>query len=592
MLKRASIILCAILFVASYSVAEINQCSQPTITTSTGDETVIKGVSTITITADEGDLISYTTNGDAPSTDIAEAFPSPLVLNVSEYNPSIKAIAVNSDKDPSVAIEYYPFTPSEKSKTPLLSYDTYNKVYINKATGYLAGPFLIYAFEELDNGKAWIQLRRSDDSYNKSNNSIIAELTTSQVGSYCNLKVGETIDYINIKDYPEREYSAKGGMKLVTSCSLPTKSNATDAQFQYQTISFNDTTIEYDWWREYWRKPIVFKNVTYREGKFYDLDGTFGLLLDTSFKKISSENFVEGHSYTIHGFAGTSEVDQRGSMRIFITDYVDLGGSADEVTDIATAFIFEGDERKVKFNCDLTFVSFNREKNHMFLVDANGGDIVLTGDFSAYDFQMGDVFNGLTANLKVAHNVRYGALSDETILSTGKADIPNALEIDVTDLGLYPGEYVSFSSSIGREYDVIPETPSAKSTNLTWTVGGIKINPSAISDDVAELVGFAAEDNYAGNEFKFKGMVMPDAEGNYEFWPTEVLTDTGDKPVTGIDEINVDQDGEIEYENGRPVMKHMWKLFDLTGRVCDAEKAETGTYILSTPKRNIKIVIR
>ncbi len=534
-------------------------CSTPVIETSSGDELFFPGVSTATISAADGELISYTTDGTDPSTGIADATEGPVTITLTKSMLTIRAVAVAESKEPGTvaSLDLFPV----KTAT---TYKTFSQMFVAKKTGALGGPFLIYALERTVKGGCWMVL--CDPEAPESPSSMVIELPSAPQG----LNVGETIDYVDIKGYES------GGMRKITSSALPVKSNPCPSGLPGPEI----LSAPPQYWEDYYRTPIMLPNVTIENGMAYDL------LLPDKFADIRPD-LQEGMRYNLHGIIGSDAADNHFAFRFFILGYEAVTPETPAVTSVSEAFDIEGDSRDAVMDCDLTVITFNRERSHLFAADSNGDDIVITGDFSDSDLWPGDIIRGFKARLTRPGGVRT-ADTEDGIICTGSGNEAEPIDISVDDLASYPGRHVRFECIIGR--DPQPATRAGSLQNIN--VGGFTVNPSAISDGTAETIGYAVNEYDPDDTFRFRGMLMPDSRGDMEFWPIEVLTMSGDRPVTGIDESLADRDA-IRFAGGRPVLAPGQRMCDPLGRPADPATAQSGVYIItSTSSRPVKIIIR
>ena len=538
------------------------RCSIPVIETSCGGQDVCPGVSVVTISGAEGELIAYTTDGSDPSPDVDKAMEGPVVLTVTSLMSEVLAIALCEGKEASEvsSMELYPIAVSR--------YANYSEMFVAKAKGCLAGPYLIYAVEPIKNGEgSWILL--CEPNLRESVNCIVAELNGDFQTIYPDLKVGELIDYIEIAAYDEQSTPARGGMKRVTGFMLPSKSvSAPDIQPELLRL---DGAPEY--WEDYYRMPIVIENVQVVDGEAFDL------VVSDKFANVSLD-FNDEERYNLRGFVGTDIADKHAALRFFVLGYEKYEQPAESAGSINEAFDFDGESRAVVFCCDLKVVAVNRECTHLFVSDSDGSDMVLTGDFGYEKFLAGDIIRDFRANLSTIDGVRYGAV-DGVSLKVVRNDMPgSAMDIPVAELTAYVGRHVQFESKIERVASRDIALPELR-------VGGVIVNSSAISDETAEKISQAVEKHDADDLFKLRGFVMPDGQGNMEFWPIEIVEVGG---VSGISDFEIEE--QLPIVNGRPVLSAGQEMRDLLGRKVDSASATAGVYIINMQSRTVKVVIR
>lgn len=563
--------ICALFSAVMGMKAADDTCSTPVIVTSTGEVYFCPGVSTVTITAGDDELISYTTGyDDEPSTDLADAVEGPVVIRLTETTDyCIKAVALSATKAPGKCAtqEAWALKPS--------GYENYQRLYVAKATGIVPGPFYVYAIEQLRVGsKYWMVLCHPETPTVET--SIIVELAAYPDG----INVGETIDYINVKTYDNMTTPASGGMKRVTDCVLPSKSYPCEKDGPH--LEQLDGTASYgqDFWIDHWRVPVEISNAVVSDNMFDEQ-----LIPNDKFKNITPE-FEEGVAYNLRGFAGTDASDSHYAMRFFVISYEKAGQGVPDARSISEAFDFEGENQTAVLAFDLSVVTFDRDQTHLFAVDASGDCVAIRDDFAGSDLQPGDIISGFTATLSKSDGVCYADV-DAAIERSAFGEEAAPRDIDVAALAQYSGQYVRFESVIER-----PATTSSRAAALPEIrVGGITVNPAAISDGTAETIGYAVNDYDPDEVFSFRGIVMPDGEGGQEFWPVEVLVLSGQEPTTGQIGVIVGE-GVIVMREGRPILGVGQEMHDLMGRPADAATAPSGLYIVAMPGRAVKVVVR
>lgn len=546
------------------------KCSIPLIETSTGDFIVCAGVSTVSITASEGELISYTTDGSAPSEELADAVTWPVKFTVASSTKEVRAIALKEGMEPSDCADF------KISHLTMKSYTDFSQMFMAKTTGVLTGPYLIYDVEMLEDGKSsWIML--CEPEIRNSLDCIIVEFSGDFYSAYPDLHEGETVDYIIIRgDSPYDGYSPyarNGGMHRVTSCEFPFKS--VPLAGSQQVLQRLNTPPAY--WEDYYRLPIVLEDVQVVDGVVYDL------VVAHKFANVRL-GFDENCRYNLRGFVSTDILDSHQALRFFVPGYENLGVRADEVASIGDAFDFEGESRTVVLSCDLTVVVINRERDHLFATDGQGNDIVLTGDFEDVELVPGDVISDFMATLTKTDGVFYGAIDAASLVSVDYSGPADPVNITVDKLSEYVGKHIQFESILDRSAAVISRAVDLPELR----VGGVRLNPSAISDQTAEKIGYAVYDYEKDEKFKLRGMVMPDGQGDKEFWPIEILTKHGDVVTADID---VEVGDEVKIVDGRPSLTAGQEMHDLLGRPVDSTTASSGLYIIHTPTHTVKICL-
>lgn len=293
--------------------AAADKCPAPVIETSTGNQEVCPGVSAITISAPEGTLISYTTDQSDPSIELSDALQGPLTFTVEDSFYEIRAVALSDGKEPSdcVTMDLSPIA---------YRYDNFSKMYLNSAIGYLPGPYLIYAIKPLkDSSGYWIIL--CEPSISQNSDCMIAECLYNPVSIFPDVRVGETIDYINIVSYDNRNTPKQGGMKRITSFSIPEKSVPFAGSIpQLLTIDGSDG-VDTDL-LDYLRVPIILGNVNIEGDKIYNNEGQEfeDIIIDGKFADIDLD-FPENTPYNIRGFVGTDVSDNHYPLHFFVLGY-------------------------------------------------------------------------------------------------------------------------------------------------------------------------------------------------------------------------------------------------------------------------------
>lgn len=552
--------------------AAAETCTIPVIETSTGEDMVYPGVSTVTITAAPDELISYTTDGTAPSTDTSAAVPGPVTVDVIESEFTIKACAVSETKDPSscVSKDLYTFASTIKR------YDYYNLLFKSKSGGLMSGPLMVYDIKQLKNNSSKYWMVLTNPGVAEFRTSIIVELSAPISEG---IKVGETIDYIHISEYDRMDTPAAGGMKRVTKYRLPKKSNPCATGFPQIEQIDGTTTLDQDFWIDHWRVPVEIYNAEIEGGNMFQEQ-----LVTEKFADVTL-TFEEGVKYNLRGFAGTDVSDNHQAMRFFVLSYEPASQPTPSYGSISEAFNFEESSHTAVLACDLTVITLNRTRTHLFAMDAKGDCVVITGDFSDSDLLPGEIIRDFTATLTKDSGICYAQVSDK-IEFVRTAEEAEPLDIEVADLVDHPGKYVRFESVIERVENLL-----SRSTALPEIrVGGVKINPSAISDGTAEMIGYAVNEYAADEPFEFRGMLMPDGEGGNEFWPIEILEANGNHPTTGISEAVCDK-CQVQFRDGRPVLTSDQEMHDILGRPADPATAPAGFYIVTTSAGPVKLII-
>lgn len=304
-------ILSVFMCIGLYAAAD--KCPAPVIETSTGNQEVCPGVSTITISAPEGTLISYTTDQSDPSIELSDALQGPLTFTVEDSFYEIRAVALSDGKEPSdcVTMDLSPIA---------YRYDNFSKMYLNSAIGYLPGPYLIYAIKPLkDSSGYWIIL--CEPSISQNSDCMIAECLYNPLSTFPDVRVGETIDYINIVSYDNRNTPKQGGMKRITSFSIPEKSVPFAGSIpQLLTIDGSDG-VDTDL-LDYLRVPIILGNVNIEGDKIYNNEGQEfeDIIIDGKFADIDLD-FPENTPYNIRGFVGTDVSDNHYPLHFFVLGY-------------------------------------------------------------------------------------------------------------------------------------------------------------------------------------------------------------------------------------------------------------------------------
>lgn len=301
------------------------KCPAPVIETSTGNQEVCPGVSTITISAPEGALISYTTDQSDPSTELSDALQGPLTFTVEDSFYEIRAVALSDGKEPSdcVTMDLSPIA---------YRYDNFSKMYLNSAIGCLPGPYLIYAIKSLkDSSGYWVIL--CEPSISQNSDCMIAECLYNPESTFPDVRVGETIDYINIVAYDNRNTPKQGGMKRITSFSIPEKSVPFVGSIpQLLTIDGSDG-VDTDL-LDYLRVPIILGNVNTEGDKIYNNEGQEfeDIIIDEKFADIDLD-FQENTSYNIRGFVGTDVSDNHFPLHFFVLGYEEAKAGTSGISD-------------------------------------------------------------------------------------------------------------------------------------------------------------------------------------------------------------------------------------------------------------------
>lgn len=140
---------------------------------------------------------------------------------------------------------------------------------------------------------------------------------------------------------------------------------------------------------------------------------------------------------------------------------------------------------------------------------------------------------------------------------------------------------VSAESKITARSDAFPEI----------SVGGVRINRNAISDEVGRGIENAVTKYNPDREFTMTGIVAADQDGAKEFWPTDILDYTGMPPTTAVTEIESGNNGII-IDGRRVVSPANAKIFDISGRQVMTMELKPGIYFINTEAKVYKILIK
>lgn len=544
--------------VAASAVETENRCSTPVIVSSSGQQT-LSGVSVITITADAGDMISYTVDGSSPSTDLADASASPVTFTVGRTGAfSIKAVALSPSKEASDIADYEIYDSYKADRNSILEF--------KKNRGeelILAGPLTITAVgmvaKGTGKGSYWMFIQDKDlNALAVSNNAVYLQYFSA----------GMTVDFLELSY--EENYA-------FTICTYERVCQP-EASYDDGGTTYEDATGQDAAWQQArYGHPVVFRDVKVESG----LVG--GLVVYDKFEG-DSHSFEEGVSYDIYGIIGSEDSSSGTFDCLYVLDASESVAEPVGAGSIAEAFdLAEGSE--VSFTCGLTVIAVNRAADRMFVTDDSGDCLTVDGDFTTATYRPGDILCGLTITTAVSGGVRIGLVaSGTTVEVAGSGAVPEAREIDVADLADNVGNHVSFTCSIDK-------VESGDTGVAEISVGGVHVDASAISEEVAASVTRAVDNYQAGSSFSMTGIVTVDQDGNTVFWPTAIVDSRGNDPTTGVDAIL--RDGIITTSGGRVVLPANAILVDPSGRRVDPSTAPAGIYILSLPAEpSVKILLK
>lgn len=558
---------------------------------SASSELIVKGISTLTIKAENDCQIWYNINGEVPSEINEHLVASSSTLVIDDFDQfddydeyKISAVAVDSNGNISNPAKATFEVRDAKFNSIETLYNTFNaskQTYADryKFNGIIKGPLLVTAvgqvYEKRDSKKDpnWIIIydQKSSADYG----GMIVELPSdTPIPDY--IKAGCVLDYI------EMQFGLMSGTKtdskvspwfhsMLFSTFISAPGNSAEGEIEYQQHGVDYAGASFS----YYLTPYLFKNVEVKgdyirgEGLKETEEGYFRYAC--KFKDLQYD-LIEGRRYDIYGLVGEED-----EYAIYVLNVIDV--TEPEYVSVASiAEAFTDDERKsVVFDCILTVIAVNAEGTHLFVKDANGNHMTILGNFDGEHINPGDKIKGITAEAW-SNNGIYYCETAENIDAFEMGEAPKPYKVAAEELGNHMGCYVYVNTTLSVAVGQSVLSRSVALPEITIGSTDVKVNPYAINEGVGDSFVEVAANSDTTKKYKLSGIVSLDRQAQTEFWPTAV-EEIKPGTTTGIKELQSD-DKEAE-------------LYDLYGRQIEKSSATTpGLYILRSATTTQKIYIR
>lgn len=429
-------------------------------------------------------------------------------------------------------------------------------------------------------GKYWMYMQDCDEKH--------TTLLIEKDDAYSvNFVIGSMFEYIDFNLDFNRADAGSNGRKInevaggVFSGSMRDRENMGEAVYEEKLITDG--------------LPYVYKN-TVVNGNCINRGPQSGKPIVRLMHKFEGccDDFVfeDGAAYNIWGIHGwDTPAGQSAQCDVF---YLIKAEKVTETpvtppTSIAEAFA-SGGGKNVTFDCELRVVAMSYDFKSVFVYDNEDNTMMLRGDFIDLIAEPGTILRNVTADISEADGMRY---ADVTVLPVA-GNIGKLPEVVVVDdpatLADYACKYVKIKAKIDRvsaeskitgRSDAFPEI----------SVGGVRINRNAISDEVGRGIENAVTKYNPDREFTMTGIVAADQDGAKEFWPTDILDYTGMPPTTAVTEIESGNNGII-IDGRRVVTPANAKIFDISGRQVLTTELKPGIYFINTEAKVYKILIK
>lgn len=531
-------------------------CDKPVIVSSSGQD-MLAGVSRLTLTAPEGCKLTYAFNGASPSTDIAEAVESPVVIYPTVNDYSIACCALAEGMEPSEAVTYSMYMNDETKWSNL---DEFN--HSSPVQGLIAGPMRITFSGKVaqgeGKGKYWMFVEQ--DNYR-----LMLEKDSPWTGSFV---AGRRLDFI--KAVKTNDYAFPSATAL-----MPFPEANESVELSYREISApNNENDGY---------LICIKDAVYSEGKIA------GLLVYDKFEGISS-SLDEGKSYTVKGIYGEEFI---GSVSVeciyFLSAEETVTETEKHYTNVKDVIDDAQSGDKVAFDCPLTVIAVDASGTTLIVADAERHCILLDGDTDVLSVvNTGETYVGIKAEVGTSGRA---TLSGELPVSENESMSVEPMAIDSDALAANTGSYISFSApvALADKADAEPTSTYALFTPL-YTVAGVNVRHDAIDASLGELYDKAVNNYKSDYEFKHTGIMVNG--GAPEFWPMTIHDASDKNPTTSIGSIDI-IDSIVSVADGRVIAPAGSRVYDISGREVKAVRPSAGIYIVKTPDgKSVRIMIK
>lgn len=535
-------------------------CGKPVIVSSSGQD-MLAGVSRLTLTAPEGCKLTYAFNGASPSTDIAEAVESPVVIYPTVNDYSIACCALAEGMEPSEAVTYSLYDIYEKGDWANIN--EFNNS--NGVKGIVAGPMRITFSGKVaqgeGKGKYWMFVEQGNYRH----------LFESDIAWPESFVAGHRLDFIKATN------TNKYGSFPTATAERPFPEANETVELSYREISApNNENDGY---------LICIKDAVYSEGKIA------GLLVFDKFEGINS-SLEEGKSYTVKGIYGEEFI---GSVSVeciyFLSAEETVAETEKHYTNVKDVIDDAQSGDKVAFDCPLTVIAVDASGTTLIVADAERRCILLDANADAISaVTVGETYVGIKAEVGTSGRA---ALSGELPVPENESMSVEPMAVEGATLVACSGSYVSFSATVALadKADAEPTSTDAPFTPL-YTVAGVNVRHDAIDASLGELYDKAVKNYKSDYEFKHTGIIVN--TGAPEFWPMTIHDASDKNPTTSIGSIDIiSSESIVGVADGRVIAPAGSRVYDISGREVKAVRPSAGIYIVKTPDgKSVRIMIK
>lgn len=535
-------------------------CDKPVIVSSSGQD-MLAGVSRLTLTAPEGCKLTYAFNGASPSTDIAEAVESPVVIYPTVNDYSIACCALAEGMEPSETVTYNLYDIYEKGDWANIN--EFNNS--NGVKGIVAGPMRITFSGKVaqgeGKGKYWMFVEQGNYRH----------LFESDIAWPESFVAGHRLDFIKATN------TNKYGSFPTATAERPFPEANETVELSYREISApNNENDGY---------LICIKDAVYSEGKIA------GLLVYDKFEGISS-SLEEGKSYTVKGIYGEEFI---GSVSVeciyFLSSEETVTETEKHYTNVADALDAAQSGDKVAFDCPLIVIAVDASGTTLIVADAERRCILLDANADAISaVTVGETYVGIRAEIGTSGRATIVGSVPVPEIQSQVVD-PKAIEAE--ELAINTGAYVSFSAPVALVENTDAELTSTEvAFTPAYTISGVNVRHDAIDASLGELYDKAVNNYKSDYEFKHTGIMVNG--GTPEFWPMTIHDASDKNPTTSIGSIDIiSSDNIVSVADGRVIAPAGSRVYDISGREVKAVRPSAGIYIVKTPDgKSVRIMIK
>lgn len=533
-------------------------CGKPVIVSSSGQD-MLAGISRLTLTAPEGCKLTYAFNGASPSTDIAEAVESPVVIYPTVNDYSIACCALAEGMEPSEAVTYSMYMNDETKWSNL---DEFN--HSSPVQGLIAGPMRITFSGKVaqgeGKGKYWMFVEQ--DNYR-----LMLEKDSPWSGSFV---AGRRLDFI--KAVKTNVYAFPSATAL-----MPFPEANETVELSYRTLTGYDSAND--------GYLVCIEDAEYSEGKIADF------VVYNKFVGIESA-LEDGKRYTIKGIQGNESINGEYKGCIYILSAEETVTETEKhYTNVKDVIDDAQSGDKVAFDCPLTVIAVDASGTTLIVADAERRCILLDGNADAISaVTVGETYVGIKAEVATSGRA---ALSGELPVPENDSMSVEPMAVEGDALVANSGSYVSFSApvALADKADAEPASTDAPFTPL-YTVAGVNVRHDAIDASLGELYDKAVNNYKSDYEFKHTGIIVN--TGAPEFWPMTIHDASDKNPTTSIGSIDIiSSESIVGVADGRVIAPAGSRVYDISGREVKAVRPSAGIYIVKTPDgKSVRIMIK